>query len=547
MEWFRDAKFGMFIHWGIYAVPAGFYKDKAIGGIGEWIMKNGKIPVAEYRAFAKDFNPTAYNPEAWAELAKDAGMKYMVITSKHHDGFTLFPSAASDWNIEQSTPYKKDLIAPLAEAARKNGLKFGLYYSQSQDWTHPGGSKMGMKEGEGWDDAHKGSYDDYLKKIAVPQTKEILDRYKPDIIWWDTPVWMTPERAQPLADLVARYPMMITNNRLGGGFKGDTETPEQHIPATGFKGRDWETCMTLNNTWGYKSNDNNWKSTETLIRNLVDIVSKGGNYLLNIGPKADGTIPQETIDRLHEVGKWMKVNSEAIYGTTASPFTRLTWGRATKKVTPGGTTLYLHVFEWPKDGKLVVPGLKTMPKSAVVLATGEKVTATGGEDITLSLPANAPDDIASVLKLEFDGPLTVESRLPVMGADGKLVLGAERADVNNVLGTHAEAKKVDGVWVVSEWKSDRVTVGWLATVSKAGKFTLEADYTNPGDAVLKADVKVNGKKAGEAVFPGSGGSPKSAAVGTADIPATGNVEIQLVPQKPWSELTVRSLTLSPSK
>jgi alpha-L-fucosidase len=282
MAWWREAKFGMFIHWGVYAVPAGTYDGKQINGIGEWIMRNGKIPVASYQAFAKDFNPVKYDPAAWASLAKEAGMRYMVITSKHHDGFTLFPTAASKWNIVDATPWKKDLIGPLAEAARSQGLKFGLYYSQAQDWTNPGGAKSGMKDGDGWDDAHKGSFDKYIDEIAVPQVREILTRYQPDVLWWDTPHLMNDERAAKLAKLLPLKPGIIHNNRLGGGYKGDTETPEQHIPATGFPGRDWESCMTMNGTWGFGKNDHNWKSATTLIHNLCDIASKGGNYLLKL-------------------------------------------------------------------------------------------------------------------------------------------------------------------------------------------------------------------------------------------------------------------------
>lgn len=182
MAWWREAKFGLFIHWGVYAVPAGKYGTNT--GYGEWIMNSAKIPVATYHEFAAQFNPVKYNPELWAKTAKDAGMKYIVITSKHHDGFTLYPSAASKWNIADATPYKKDLLGPLVNAAKAEGLKIGFYYSQSQDWNHPGGAKSGFKEGEGWDDAHKGSYDEYLKNVAVPQVKEILTRYPIDILWW---------------------------------------------------------------------------------------------------------------------------------------------------------------------------------------------------------------------------------------------------------------------------------------------------------------------------------------------------------------------------
>ncbi len=404
MAWWRDAKFGMFIHWGVYAVPAGTYEGKPIKGIGEWIMRRAEIPVATYRGYAKDFNPVKYQPEEWAKLARDAGMRYMVITSKHHDGFALFPSEVTGWDVADATPYGKDLIGPLAEAAREEGLKFGLYYSQAQDWTHPGGAKAGMKEGQGWDEAHKGSFNEYLKTIAVPQTREILTRYQPDVLWWDTPTWMTPERAEPLAALLELRPGIVTNNRLGGGYTGETDTAELYIAATVIKGRDWETCMTMNGTWGFKSYDHNWKSTETLIRNLVDIVSKGGNYLLNIGPTKEGEIPQASIDRLHEIGKWMKVNGGAIYGTHASVFPKLDWGRCTTKPDGDHTLLYLHVFDWPKDGRLVVPGLVSKVESARLLDGGKELeTQVSGNSVTVLLPEAAPDPISSTVVLRVAG------------------------------------------------------------------------------------------------------------------------------------------------
>ena len=403
MGWWREAKFGMFIHWGVYAVPAGTYHDKQIGGIGEWIMRNAQIPVAEYRGFAKQFNPVKYNPDQWAALAKEAGMRYMVITSKHHDGFGLFDSKVTDWDVVDATPYGKDLIKPLAEAARKQGLKFGLYYSQAQDWTHPGGAKRKFNDGEGWDPLHKGRFDDYLAKIAAPQVREILTAYQPDILWWDTPFMMNAERAAPLHALLALRPGIITNNRLGGGFKGDTETPEQHIPPTGFGDRDWETCMTMNGTWGYKSYDDNWKSTETLLHNLVDIVSEGGNYLLNVGPTAEGLIPEESVKRLQEVGRWMAVNGESIYGTQANPFPAMpAWGRVTRK--PG--KLYLHVFQWPADGHLTVAAKFKDAKAHLLAKCGEAIEVTSQADgVTLKLPAAAPDPIDSVIALEYSGEL----------------------------------------------------------------------------------------------------------------------------------------------
>ncbi len=417
MAWWREARFGMFIHWGVYAVPAGFYHDKPVKGIGEWIMNKGKIPMAEYQKFAKDFNPVKYDADAWVRAAKDAGMKYIVITSKHHDGFTLFNSKASDWNIAKASPYGKDLLQPLADACRKHGLKLGFYYSQAQDWNN-GGSAAGGK----WDPAQERSMDEYIDKVAVPQVREILTKYGQDIpavIWWDTPHDMNAERATKLYKVIQELrPNLIMNNRLGGGYKGDTDTPEQHIPAKGFPGRDWETCMTMNNTWGFKSDDHNWKSTEKLIFNLCDIASKGGNYLLNVGPTAEGEIPAPSLERMAEVGKWMKVNGDAIYGTSPTAF-GYELGKPVKGKTGYGkeadvssgndwrcTTkagkIYLHVFKWPATGTFELLGLKSKVNAAYLLAGREQLKFTQTETgVTLTLPAAAPDKIASVICLEI--------------------------------------------------------------------------------------------------------------------------------------------------
>jgi alpha-L-fucosidase len=397
LEWWTDAKFGLFIHWGVYSVPAGTYNGKKIDGIGEWIMYNGEIPSATYKEYAKSFNPVNYNPEAWVKMAKDAGMKYIVITSKHHDGFGLFDSKVTDWDVVDATPYGKDLLKPLVEAARKEGIKIGFYYSQAQDWNHPGGGAYKPK----WDSAQNGNMDEYLDKIAVPQVKEILSNYgELDILWWDTPVGMTKERAEKFQPLLAEHPRLITNNRLGGGFDGDSETPEQNIPATGFPGKNWEVCMTMNDTWGYKSDDNNWKSGKELILKLSEIVSKGGNFLLNVGPTSLGEIPQPSIDRLKQVGDWMKTNSEAIYGTKASPFPYLPWGRATLK----DQKLYLHVASWPADGLLKLPLMNKAGKAYLLADAGTSLNLTQKDKhIEISLPAVAPDSILSIVVLEFEG------------------------------------------------------------------------------------------------------------------------------------------------
>ena len=552
MEWWREARFGMFIHWGVYAVPAGTYDGKQIDGIGEWIMLRGQIPVKEYKAYAKEFNPVKYDPEAWAALAKKAGMRYMVITSKHHDGFALFPSQVSDWDVVDATPYGKDLIGPLSEAARAEGLKFGLYYSQAQDWNHPGGGKARFEEGDGWDDLHKGDFDEYLKNIAAPQVGEILSNYRPDVLWWDTPRWMTDERAEILLPLTRIVPGIITNNRLGGKYRGDTDTPEQHIPATGYVDRDWEVCMTMNRTWGYKSYDHDWKSTEDLIQKLCDIVSKGGNFLLNVGPTAEGLIPQPSIDRLEEIGKWMDINSESIYGTTASPFHRLSWGRATKKINPDGATLYLHVFDWPEDGKLIVPGLENMPVSMQLLQGGKylKANKMKGEQpgIVIDVPKTAPDPIASVIKLEIEGELKVEAIMPKQSKDNKVKIDPNFADLHNSLGTHLELKEKSGRQYIGNWDNPGTWVSWTFNVSKPGNFLIKAEFASEKPGSISWNLANENRKKSEISATGGFDDFKTVEIGVLEITKSGVNTLEFRPDRDnWNQMNLRTVFLEPIK
>ncbi|MDE3068427.1 MAG: alpha-L-fucosidase [Verrucomicrobiota bacterium] len=425
MQWWRAARFGMFIHWGIYSVPAGVYHGQKSHHIGEWLMRDFNIPVAEYAAYARQFDPTNFNAGQWVKIARDAGMKYIVITAKHHDGFAMFHTKVDHYNVYDATPWRHDPLKELAAACRKQGLRLGFYYSEAQDWHHPGGAAANkhpdtdVDTQHHWDPAQEGSMDEYLQNVAVPQIRELLTDYGPGVpavLWFDTPVGMTDERVEKILPLLKLKPNLIINNRLDEHhLAGDYETPEQHIPPNGIPGHDWETCMTINHTWGYESFDHDFKSAETLLHNLIDIASKGGNYLLNVGPTSTGIIPQPEVERLEQMGRWLKVNGAAIYGTSASPFTtQLPWGRCTQKADGSDTILYLHVWDWPGDGKLPVPGLKNKIVKAYLLKPNllgwhkRLAAANGSGGVTLAVPKDAPDQISSTIVLKIKGAPEIE-------------------------------------------------------------------------------------------------------------------------------------------
>ncbi|MFV1965774.1 MAG: alpha-L-fucosidase [Pirellulaceae bacterium] len=415
MQWWREARFGMFIHWGLYAIPAGKWDGKPIGGVGEWIMDRANVPVNEYEKLAGQFNPVKFDAAEWVRIAKDAGMKYIVITSKHHDGFCLFKSQATDYNVVDASPYGKDLLKPLSEACRKQGLRFCVYYS-IMDWHHPAQFR-GSDKRYNPTKIHPERKEEYMDFMKT-QLRELLETCDPEVLWFDGewPKWFTPDDGWVVYNYLRDLkPQLIVNNRVGSGrhgmagmdkgdrkYAGDFGTPEQEIPATGLPGVDWESCMTMNHTWGFKSDDHDWKSAEVLVRNIIDIAAKGGNYLLNVGPTAEGKIPQPSVERLARIGQWMKANGESIFGTQASPFQKTPWGRCTRKqLDDGKTRLYLHIFNWPGDGKLTVPDVPGSVARATLLDGGKNLDFDlQAEKVVIHLPGDTPDNIATVVALD---------------------------------------------------------------------------------------------------------------------------------------------------
>ncbi len=417
-EWFTDGKFGMFIHWGPYSVLGGEWNGQRIeqGDIAEWIMQRFQIPVEEYRKMAATFNPTQFNAKEWVALAKATGMKYIIITSKHHDGFAMYDSEVSDYNIVDYTPFGRDLLKELSDACAEADIKFCVYYSHREDWNHP------YAYGNFWDfDSSQTNLDnmdhpelfrEYLDEKAIPQLTELLSSYGDlGVVWFDRGMY-TQEQGREFYDLVhSLQPGCLVNGRVGHYDKellGDYQSlTDNGMPAGGIE-EYWETPQTLNDTWGYSKFDENWKSPEEIIRRMVAVVSKGGNYLLNIGPTGEGVIPRPSVDILKRVGDWVSQNGESIYGTSPSPFpSELPWGYCTRK----GSLLYLHVFEWPEDGMLKVDGLNSRIKTAYMLANPGATLAVEqdpGSGIQIQLPHPPTDPINTVVVLEVAGDIDVD-------------------------------------------------------------------------------------------------------------------------------------------
>ena len=421
MEWFRDARFGLFIHWGLYSIPAGEWDGKMPDGDAACIRDVANIPLEKYDELMLQFNPEKFNADEWVTLAKKAGMKYVVVTTKHHDGFCLFDSKETDYDI-MSTPFKRDVLAELSDACAEQGIEFCVYYS-IMDWHHPDYLPRRSWETDRVDgDSNFDKYIGYAKN----QVKELLSNYgRVGLVWFDgewentwniaraKDVYGFARKLQP--GLILKTGHGINGKGHYGTVKMDTDscyfsdygTPSpKTIPSTGIPGTDWENILVMNRNWGYDKNDQEWKSSKELVRRLIENTSKGGNFLLNVGPTAEGLFPDSATVRLKEMGSWLEENGEAIYGTQASPFEKLKWGRCTQREIGNKTILYLHVFDWPEDGNLIIPGMENKIVKAYALKdkASKKLPLTK-EDVFISLDVNGVEEseFATVIALEMKG------------------------------------------------------------------------------------------------------------------------------------------------
>lgn len=464
---FRDGNYGMFIHMGLFSSLGGQWKDQTFYGIGEWIMRQMNIPRAEYMALAKGFNPSEFDARAIARLAKDSGMKWIIITSKHHEGFALFKSA-HPFNIVDASPFNRDPMHELAAACREYGLGFGFYYSHNQDWTAPGGTG-GPKTN---DDGSPATFEQYFREKCFPQVKEICTQYGPlDFIWFDTPGDMPKNLVVELADYVRQaQPNALLCSRVGHGMgdyasKGDMEVPSSNIDGL------WETCDTANDSWSYAWYDQNWKDSREILSRLIATVARGGTYLFNIGPDGLGRVPAQSSKYLLQAGEWIKRYPQVVYGAGASPWGRaLPWG----DVTTQGNTLQLVVSDWPQDGRLLLPGLQTEIESATLLSSGKRLSLTWkphGTWTELKVPPAPADQPLSVIEVVLRGAPVVDPTLAIFpNAATPLLL--EFAEVSL-----AEKKKLGWMEKFGEWKHMNQAGNW----KEGGKASWTVDVATPGD------------------------------------------------------------------
>jgi alpha-L-fucosidase len=486
VAWHRDARFGCFVHWGVYSGPAGEWKGRKGGTYSEHLMRSLEIPRAVYlEEIVRPFNPAGFDADAWVKLMRDAGMKYLVITAKHHDGFAMYPSKVSSYNLTAATAFKRDPMAELSAACKKHGLRFGFYYSHAWDWEHPDAIgnfwDYGKPGGEsGWWTQHPGLVPraaKYVEEKSIPQIRELIAMYHPDIIWFDTSSKTPPELCRRILEAMrAAGPEVVINSRIGGGPYGDYRSTADRPAYFPEVPNHWEAIPTTNESYGYKPGDTSHKPPAHFIRLLASAVGKGGNILMNIGPRGDGTIAPEDQAILRGIGAWMQRNGESIYGCDRSPLPVQPWGASTRR----GDRLYLHVFHWPADGKLLVGGLRSNPVGAHLLhATGElAVNRLNADDLELTLPAAAPDATDSVIVLDFPAQIAADKSIRLAPAGPATTLHVMDGRLDGPGIRYGDGKTNRDV--TEEWSGAEAAVTWVVRVPAAAKFKVGVQYNTLG-------------------------------------------------------------------
>jgi alpha-L-fucosidase len=489
LQWFREAKFGLFIHWGVYSMI----------GREEWARQILQIPLKEYQYYADNFDPVDFDPDEWAALAREAGVKYVIITSKHHDGFAIYDSAHTEYDVMHAK-YGRDILGPLSASMKKAGIPLGFYYS-IMDWHHP--DYLPRRNWE-TDRTAKGADFGRYMDFAASQVRELVAKYDPAVLWFDGEWEHSNEEQRAFAIgrmLMEMKPTLLINDRLyrrEPGY-GDFGTPENFVPATGVRNPDgsprlWEACYTMNwNGWGFNRYETEFHSAPQLIRQLIEIVSKGGNLLLNVGPRPDGRIQDDFASRLREIGAWLKTNGEAIYGTAASVFERLPFfGRCTVK----GRTLYLHVMGWPADKTIRLPGLKTEVKKAYLLTgPGRPLTfRRAGKDVVVTLPEREQDPAATVVVVELKGAPEVEPYKIVPEKDGRIELPITLADVQSEMGQRAYVDHFYRTTMLANWQNVNDYPEWVFMTDKPGTYEVRASYASMWGGQAGYEVEADGQK-----------------------------------------------------
>lgn len=488
---FEQGNYAMFIHWGLYSQLANKVEDKTYYGIGEWIMhpRMAGIPVEEYKALAKTFNPDKFDAKAIAKLAKDAGMKYVVITSKHHDGFAMYDSKSNDFNVVKATPYNYDPMKDLAKACKDEGIGFGFYYSHNQDWTFPGGNGGPTTDADG----KPANFDDYFAKKCLPQVKEITSEYGPiEIVWFDTPGDMPKKYVEELVAVVRKnQPNAMICGRAGHGLGDYQSLGDMEVPVANEEGL-WETVDTTNDSWAYAWYDQNWKAPKLILERLIATVARGGTYMLNIGPRGDGSVPQPAADTLLKSGEWIHRYPQVVYGTGPSPWKHpLPWGDVTVKE----NTLFLAVSKWPASGKLYLPGLKTGIKSAKLLDGTEANSlehSTENGWTVFTIPAAAPDKMISVIQVDLLGKPEADPCF-ALDPDATTEILSHFATVKGASKETKQWMEKFGEWKhvnqISKWQPDG-SATWEVNVLKPGNYLVDLSYA--GESRLVWTVAVEG-------------------------------------------------------